>query len=77
MATQNATIIKAIEKCISPLYSMIDTIASHSEKLFKTIKNLQHIVNNSEDNNDIVTNNVAQDVKDMCFCNAPSQETKF
>ena len=75
LTTQNAVIINAIEKCTSPLYSVIDTIASHSEKLFKTIKNLKHTVSNSEEDSHVVTNNVAQDVKDMCFCNAPSQET--
>lgn len=72
VTTLNITLINTMEKCISPVYHVISAIAIHSERLLKTIKDLQNVVNNSENGgDDTVTNNVVQDVKDMCFCNAP------
>lgn len=59
-----------MEKCISPLYHVIGTIAVHSEKLFKTVKNLRHVVTNFMDDDYLAVSTGVQDVKDMCFCDA-------
>ena len=65
-----------MEKCVSPIYNVINTIAKHSEKLFKAIKNLQYTVYDLENEDFVVVDTgFVPDVNDFCFCDTPPQES--
>ena len=68
-AVLNNTLINAMEECISPVYYVVDTIASHSNKLFRIVKNLQNAVNESKNDDVIVSPPANVEVDDLCLCN--------
>jgi len=62
------TVISKMEECISPIYHIVNTIAQHSSKLFKTIKNLQNVAIKSKNYNSIVATATNIEVNDLCLC---------
>jgi len=75
--TANATLINAINECVNPVYYVIHTIAQHSEELFKTVNNLQLTIDQSQNDNSVitVTTNTAN-LNDLCLCSNPPQRAQ-
>ena len=51
----------------SPIFHVLDIIANHSDKLLKTVKNLKHVVSESNNVDDIVSPTTNDEV-DLCWC---------
>ena len=66
--TIKTTLINALEECTSPIYNVVNIIANHSKKLFKTVKNLLYADNVSK-NDLIVQIGSNAEVNDFCLCN--------
>lgn len=71
-STVNATLLNALNseedpEC-SPIYYVVDTIATHSKKLHKVVNSLKDTVNESK-NDVIVTAPNSIEVNDLCQCN--------
>ena len=77
-AIVNATLIDAMEKCKSPIYEVINTIANHSEKLFITVNTWQDAISVSMNDNSVTSvTNINQDINDVYLCNIPTPEIKI
>ena len=72
-AIVNATLIDAMEKCKSPIYEVINTIANHSEKLFMMANNWTDVTNEPDSNISVIvaTTNINQD---LYLCDIPIPE---
>ena len=68
-ATVNATLIATMQECVSPIYNVVNTIASHSNKLLKTVTNLQGTVSESKNGDLIMPSTSTVEVNDLCLCN--------
>ena len=66
--TINTTLINTLEECTRPIYNVVNIIANHSKKLFKTVKNLKDADNVSK-NDLIVQIGRNAEVNDFCLCN--------
>ena len=69
----NATLIKQMEDCNSPIYEVMNVIANHSDKLFIMINDWQDTVNGSESDGSIIMNAMANtaDQDNLYLCDAP------
>ena len=68
----NATLINAIQTCKGPIYEVINTIASHSEKLFITVNTLNSAFSEPENDNSVTATNMNHDINDLYLCNIPT-----
>lgn len=64
------TLIKSLKECISPIYYVVETIADHSKRLYKTVQNLQNAVSESKNDDVIVSPPTNVEVDDLCLCKA-------
>ena len=69
-AAVNSTIINTLKnECYSPIYSIVDTIASHSNKLLLTIKHLKDLISKSNKDDLKVATTTNIDVNNLCLSN--------
>ena len=66
--TIKANLINSLGRCRSPIHNVVKTIASHSKKLYKTIKNLQDAVDVSKNDDLVVQMGNIAEVNDLCLC---------
>jgi len=67
-----ASLVSTMDHCNSPIYSVVFTITSHSEKLYKLVKELKDLADDQSNSNEEINNSqtfINDDVSNLCWCN--------
>ena len=66
------SLISKMNHCNSPIYNVIITITSHSEKLYKVVKRLRQEADDASNSKESMDNSLTsaiENIGSLCWCN--------